>query len=261
MACATLQAWCGHMEKAIRLDDKARVAALANTIVVKAKKLESAEAAARAKSWREALARQQPGASSSGHGSRLSRLAFRGVKGETGWTSGALDNDGYDDTIPECPPGAKVDVEGSLPIPKPSGEHANQNGPASDQAQVEAIASKWAELWKAGADYQQPDLSEADGETLQPLTGADIKLAASSFPAATGVGADAISPRAIARLPDQMLEELAALFMLAEDTGDWSTALTLVLIVLLPKDGGGFRPIGLFPYSDPCLDASSLHGG
>ena len=44
-----------------------------------------------------------------------------------------------------------------------------------------------------------------------------------------------------------MLEELAALFMLAEDTGDWSTALPLVLIVLLPKDGGGFRPIGLFP--------------
>ena len=82
---------------------------------------------------------------------------------------------------------------------------------------------------------------------LQPPTGADIKLAASSFTAATGVGADSISPRAIARLPDQMLDELAALFMTAEDTGDWSSALPLVLIVLLPKDGGGFRPIGLFP--------------
>ena len=35
--------------------------------------------------------------------------------------------------------------------------------------------------------------------------------------------------------------------MVAEDTGVWSTALPLVLIVLLPKDGGGFGPIGLFP--------------
>ena len=102
-------------------------------------------------------------------------------------------------------------------------------------------------FWNADDAYQQPDLSEADDEVLQPLTGADIKLAASSFPAATGVGADAISPRAIARLPDQMLDELAALLMMAEDTGDWSTAISLVLIVLLPKDGGGFRPIGLFP--------------
>ena len=34
---------------------------------------------------------------------------------------------------------------------------------------------------------------------------------------------------------------------MAEDTGDWSSALPLVLIVLLPKDCGGFRPIGLFP--------------
>ena len=247
VAGATLRAWCGYMENAVRLDDKERVAALANTIIVKAKKLESAEAAARAKSWREALTRQQPGASYSGHGNRLSRLAFRWVKGVTGWTSGVSDSDGYDGAIPECPPGSKIDIDGDLPVPKPAPGQTDQNGPASDQAQVEATASKWADLWMAGAEYCQPDMSEADGETLQPLTGAHVKLAASSFPAATGVGADAISPRAIARLPDQMLDELAALFMLAEDTGDWSTALPLVLIVLLPKDGGGFRPIGLFP--------------
>ena len=51
----TLLAWCGDMDKAVRLNDKKRTAALANTIIVKAKKLEAAEAAARAKPWREAL--------------------------------------------------------------------------------------------------------------------------------------------------------------------------------------------------------------
>ena len=64
---------------------------------------------------------------------------------------------------------------------------------------------------------------------------------------ATGVGADAISPRALTRLPQSLLQELASLLMLAEDTGDWSTAISLVLIVLLPKEEGGYRPIGLFP--------------
>ena len=170
------------MDKAVRLNDKARVAALANTTVVKAKKLEAADAAARAKSWREALTRQQPGSSCSGHGSRLSRLAFRWVTGVAGWTSGTLDVEGYDDAVPECPPGGKLEADGDAPIPKPTGKQAAQNGPASDQAQFEATARVWAKLWKAESAYQQPDLAEADEETLRPLTGPDIKACRQLLP-------------------------------------------------------------------------------
>ena len=247
IAKTTLLAWCGFVDKAVRLDDAARVAVLANTIVVKAKKLEAADAAARSKGWRDALTRQQPSTCHTGHGNRLSRLAFRWVKGVAGWTSSTLDADRYDDAVPECAPGSKLDLDGNTPVTAPAAKPSESCGPASDQAQVEATAQGWAKLWNSDSVYLQPDLAEADNEVLQPLTGADIKLAASSFPSATGVGADAISPRAIARLPDQLLDELASLFMMAEDTGDWSAAISLVLIVLLPKDGGGFRPIGLFP--------------
>ena len=138
----------------------------------------------------------------------------------------------------------------TLPLPShrsPCKIPPSLKGPASDLATVEDVASKWAHLWESNAVYSAPDFEEANGEKLRPLTAADILLAAKSFPAATGVGADAISPRALARLPQPLLEELASLLMLAEDTGDWSTAISLVLIVLLPKEGGGFRPIGLFP--------------
>ena len=49
------------------------------------------------------------------------------------------------------------------------------------------------------------------------------------------------------RLLPQALVALAALFMAFEAQGGWCEILNLVLIVLLPKSAGGFRPIGLFP--------------
>ena len=219
VAVATLLAWCGYLEQAVEHNNRARAAALANVVVVRAQKLEAAEATARAKAWRQALSKQKPGASDSGHGDRLSRLAFRWVKGVSGWTSGTTDVDGYDTAVPDYSPGCKR-ADGEITITPPSDPDGAHSGPASDQAQVEATARTWAKLWKAEAAYLQPDLSEADNEILPPLTGSAIKLATSSFPGATGVGADALAPRAIAKLPDQLLDELAALLTLAEDTGD-----------------------------------------
>ena len=193
------------------------------------------------------MTREQPGAKDSGHGKRLSRLAYRWVKGGATWSPGETDEGGFDNDVPDCEPGEKLVLDATAPVvPRPHDESCPA-GPASDQATVENVASKWAELWEASSAYCQPDLAEADAETLEPLTAADILRAAKSFPAGTGVGADAISPRALARLPPTLLQELASLLMLAEDTGDWSTAISLVLIVLLPKEGGGYRPIGLFP--------------
>ena len=40
---------------------------------------------------------------------------------------------------------------------------------------------------------------------------------------------------------------MAFLFAQFELAGSWASVLDLVLIVLLPKPEGGFRPIGLFP--------------
>ena len=74
-----------------------------------------------------------------------------------------------------------------------------------------------------------------------------MRRAAASFPADTGLGVDNFSPRALLRLPDDALQELAHLLAAAEHLGSWPDALHLVLIVLLPKVDGGHRPIGLFP--------------
>ena len=68
-----------------------------------------------------------------------------------------------------------------------------------------------------------------------------------SFPIDTGLGADNISPRAIARLSDQAITSLIKILHLTEKEGRWPAELNLVMIVLLPKPDGGSRPIGLFP--------------
>ena len=71
--------------------------------------------------------------------------------------------------------------------------------------------------------------------------------ASQTFLADTGLGHDNVSPRAIARLSADSILALACLFMAFERFGDWAEILDLVLIVVLPKGDGGFRPIGLFP--------------
>ena len=74
-----------------------------------------------------------------------------------------------------------------------------------------------------------------------------LRASAQSFPIGTGVGAENIAPRALARLSEPLLRSLCAILMAVELSGRWPSIVQLVLIVLLPKPDGGRRPIGLFP--------------
>ena len=74
-----------------------------------------------------------------------------------------------------------------------------------------------------------------------------IPIAAMTFPGDTGLGHDNMSQRSLTRLSPEATKALAQLFVAFERFGDWATVLDLVLIVLLPKNDGGDRPIGLFP--------------
>ena len=74
-----------------------------------------------------------------------------------------------------------------------------------------------------------------------------IRKACRTFPVQTGLGADAIQPRALLRLSDEAIDRLAAILTSIEVNGKWLPALQLVMTVLLPKTDGGLRPIGLFP--------------
>ena len=82
---------------------------------------------------------------------------------------------------------------------------------------------------------------------MQVLAPGAIRAAASTFPLGTGLGGDNIAPRAFLRLSDTACAALALLLAPFESAGNWSTALDLVMIALLPKSDDGFRPIGLFP--------------
>ena len=123
--------------------------------------------------------------------------------------------------------------------------HEAVSGPLSDQAAVERDAKEWADLWRAGEEYSVIFGDNID--PLPPLTISDLKNAAMTFPNNTGLGSDNVSPRALMRLPAEALAELVDLLHQAEKLGSWTNALALVMIVMLPKDDGGKRPIGLFP--------------
>ena len=104
---------------------------------------------------------------------------------------------------------------------------------------------EWAEWWRCDDPYATEWPSSVP--PLPRLTRAQVRAAISTFPAGTGVGADNISPRALARLSDEAIDALIELYSKLEEAGTWSDELDLVLIVLLGKSDGGRRPIGLFP--------------
>ena len=89
-------------------------------------------------------------------------------------------------------------------------------------------------------------------ESLPELLPEAIRAAAASFPVGTGLGVDHIPPRALLRLSDESIAALAEILMAMEKRGEWCKVLDLVMIVLLAKEGGGFRTIGFFPPSSAC---------
>ena len=74
-----------------------------------------------------------------------------------------------------------------------------------------------------------------------------ILEAAMTFPTDTGLGWDGVHPRCLKRASKELLAWLVLILKHAEATGKWQEAVGLVIIVLLPKPDGGFRPIGLLP--------------
>ena len=216
----------------------------------KAVKFESASASERMKQWRAAIgATTQQGTTKA-----PSRLAYRWLKGFTGWSKSPLGHEQQNDQIPEEPTttdeleaphchGKTAGFRGSARVQRFNG--SARLTPLCDQAVVEAEADNWGGLWCENRRYEALDWSGL--EDLEPLLPEALRAAAESFPAGTGLGVDHIPPRAIARLSNEALQALCDILMHMERSGDWDNSLRLVLIVLLAKDDGGFRPIGLFP--------------
>ncbi len=74
-----------------------------------------------------------------------------------------------------------------------------------------------------------------------------ISKACRSFACGTGLGWGALHSRALLLCSDPFMDKILKLLMLCEATCGWPEAVTLIVVVLLPKPHGGFRPIGLLP--------------
>ena len=83
-----------------------------------------------------------------------------------------------------------------------------------------------------------------------------LKAAILTFPVETGLGVDAMQPRAILRLSDDSLRALCTIMMAAELHGCWPEVLRTVLIVSFPRRMVADDPLGCSPRSSGCGAAS-----
>ena len=86
---------------------------------------------------------------------------------------------------------------------------------------MEIEANFWANLWGSDLEYKLQAIEPAPGTKPAPITAAMIRKACKTFPMQTGLGPDAIQPRALLRLSDESLEALASIYNAIEDNGQW----------------------------------------
>jgi len=146
---------------------------------------------------------------SNGHGGRLSRLAYRWVKGVAGWSRSTVGPVGTNIAFQRL-----ILAIGQTKFKSPKGYTADTAlgrwwHPARTRGEVDAIASTWAQLWQTYREYAPIDFHGIEDERLEPLTVDDLLSAAATFPVNTGLGVDNFSPRAVTRLPHVLIQQLA----------------------------------------------------
>ena len=235
-----VSSWAGSMRAAVAAASLSWLHSLAKLADVKAKIGEDASYRASSRLWRARL-----GASMcSQRHATPSKAAYRWVRGLVGWHHSPIGAVELNESIPE--EGEDRDAD---PIAHVPDLQSAMQVPMADQTVVEAHAEELAKLWQEDSSYEEPDWQDDEEKQhqLRQLLPWAIRNAAATFPAGTGLGADNIAPRAFARLSEEALGSLAALFAQFELIGRWADVLSLILIILLPKSDGGVRPIGLFP--------------
>ena len=82
---------------------------------------------------------------------------------------------------------------------------------------------------------------------LPPLDADSIKVAGLTFPKRTGLGVDAVNPRAYGQASPECRQEVAELLMRAEASLEWPRQLQLLIYCMLAKPEGGVRGIAKLP--------------
>ena len=118
--------------------------------------------------------------------------------------------------------------------------------PASAQQEVDEEGLRWAGVWAEGMEMEECRWPEAM-EALPDIEVHHILEAVGTFKDGVGLGWDRFHPKAMRRLPRELLAALGSIMKEAERLGSWSSIIGIVITALIPKGGGGWRPIGLLP--------------
>ena len=119
--------------------------------------------------------------------------------------------------------------------------------PLNIQESANFEAAKWSIEWDEQGSYPVMQWPSDLGPLPPPLQLDLFRRSLASFPVGTGLSWDGLHPRALNRLSDEMIWALIRILTLCEWFGRWPAALALIMVVLIPKDDGGLRPIGLLP--------------
>ncbi len=118
------------------------------------------------------------------------------------------------------------------------------------QTHVEADRVEWDRTWQrlrgiAAAPWREETTEIENWAVLPPPTVDEMRWAARRFQPYTGIGADLFRPHWFAWLSDQLLHVVSQFMAAIEGAGRWPGQVLVVLVHLIPKEGGGRRPIGL----------------
>ena len=128
-------------------------------------------------------------------------------------------------------------------------EEQSNTAIASTQREANQEARAWAAQWGVGCFIDQPVVwPDNIMEQHSPMLVDTVLRAANTFPSELGLGWDALHPRLLTRVSRSTVEMLIRIILRAERCGRWPAKIGILIIVLVPKDDGGFRPIGLLPF-------------
>ena len=119
--------------------------------------------------------------------------------------------------------------------------------PADVQQEVDLEGARWEQIWIEEHGVAECAWPEEVDNDLSEIDAKRILDAAGTFSDDVGLGWDRLHPKVLRRVPKSMLNELGRIFMAAERMGSWGGMVGVVITALIPKGGGGLRPIGLLP--------------
>jgi hypothetical protein len=158
-----------------------------------------------------------------------------------GWNPTA-DSVGDDSTLPPLADPDGIDGLSSEELRSIKEQRTEAGCPANAQQEVDDEATGWGKQWQTGQRYVEPDWQGIGLEVPDALLQHELVTACQTFPANTGLGWDALHPRAVARLSTSTLVWIISILRQCELTGDCPTCIGSASLFFCQKMMAGTDP-------------------